>query len=125
MVFVLQYPERLYEIKDQYKNFENLDCKTELLNVQVPMPVIETKPINDYYHNYTVPTIEPLVKPIFKEPEVVYETWGEPAVLPTPPPPPPVQIQQQYGVHPKINQVRMQYGFGNYSPILTDSEDNQ
>jgi hypothetical protein len=90
------------------------------------MPIIENKPINDYYHNYTVPTIEPLVKPIFKEPEVVYETWGEPAVLSTPTPPPQaIPIQQQYGIHPRLNQARMQYGFGNYSPILTDSEDNQ
>lgn len=69
MVFVIQYPERLYEVRDHYKAFEGISCKNgEEYEVNVPVPVVETRPINDYYHNYTVPTIEPLNKPSFKEP---------------------------------------------------------
>ncbi len=124
MVFVLQYPERLYELRDQYKSFEGIVCKNEEFPVNVPMPAVEAKPINDYYHNYTVPTIEPLIKPAFKEPEVVYETWGNDV-----PVPPPMAVtnqpQQQFGLPPKVNHIRMEFNFGNYSPIDSNSEDNE
>ena len=36
--------------------------------VNLPAPVLEQRPANDYYQNYNVPTIEPLVKPAYKEP---------------------------------------------------------
>lgn len=59
------------------------------------------------------------MKPAYKEPEVVYETWGEP------PPPQPAPIQSQYGLPQKVNQIRIQYNFGAYSPINSDSEDRE
>ena len=76
MVLVMQFPERLYELKDQFKPFEPILRITQEHPVNLPVPPVEVRPVNDYYHNYTVPTIEPL-KPAFKEPEVVYETWDQ------------------------------------------------
>lgn len=57
MVFVIQYPDRLYELRDNYQPFDKISCITEEYPVNVPHPVIETRPINDYYSNYRVPTI--------------------------------------------------------------------
>lgn len=54
----------------------------------------------------------------------MYETWGD---LPPqmPPPPLPPQPQQQYGLPQRVNQLRIQFNFGNYSPIVSESEDNE
>jgi len=72
MVIVMQFPEKLYEIRDKYKPFEVTRKEEEHL-VNLPAPVLEQRlPANDYYQNYNVPTIKPLVKPAYKEPEVVY-----------------------------------------------------
>ena len=36
----------------------------------------------------------------------------------------PLPSQNQYGLPPRVNQVRTQFGFGSFSPINTESEDN-
>ena len=121
MVFIMQYPDKLYEYREYYKPFESIVCvKGEEYSVNIPQSIQE-KHAHDYYHNYNVPTIEPLNKanaPEIKEPEVVYESWG--------PPEPqqnfmPVlqQVQQQSGLPPRVNQLRIRIGFGNFSPIMS------
>lgn len=127
MVFVMQYPDKLYEYRQLYKPFDSIVCiKGEEYPVNIPQPVQESHGVPDYYHNYTVPTIEPLNKPSLpavKQPEVVYESWGPPepqqsmSVM--------QQVQQQSGLPPRVNQLRMKIGFGNFSPIVSESEDAQ
>ncbi|CAM5999930.1 unnamed protein product [Sphagnum balticum] len=116
--------------------------KEGFVNVSVPPPVLvppalETDP---YFHlKYTIPSILPPapLKPVYEEnlpKNVEYEGWGsEPVAIVAPPPPPqihqpPLQPQllpmmgnsQAY----RFNQIRQQLGFGSFSPIVTDEEDN-
>jgi len=56
---------------------------------------------------------------------VEYEGWGnEPAIQNIQlPPPQPIQVippQPASNLPYKLNQIRMHYSFGNFSPILTD-----
>lgn len=57
MVFVIQYPDRLFELRDNYKTFEAIASISEEYPVNVPQPAIETRSISDYYNNYRVPSI--------------------------------------------------------------------
>jgi hypothetical protein len=80
MIFIFQYPEKLYEIKDIYKPFSEIQRKVEEYPVSVPIPVVEAPVVEmDHYMKYNVPSIlPPASKPIFEEPKmaVEYEGWG-------------------------------------------------
>ena len=58
IVFIIQYPERLYEIRDQYQQFENITCATEEFQIALPPPILENKP-SGYFPHFPVPTIRP------------------------------------------------------------------
>lgn len=132
LVMIIQYPEKVYEIKDLYKPFEPIERKMEEYPTIVPAPVIEQPPAYDFYPKYTMPTIEPLVKPpVFDEQKTVYEGWGEslPPQQQQLPPPPQQQIPPQMqppmptnNLPYKVNQIRLHFGFNSFSPILTDED---
>lgn len=63
VIMVIQYPEKIYEVKDLYKQFAEIERKNEEFTTFVPAPIIEPPPIYDFYPKYTMPTIEPLTKP--------------------------------------------------------------
>jgi hypothetical protein len=122
-------------VRDLYKQFSDIERKNEEFTVFVPALVVEAPPIYDFYPKYTMPTIEPLNKPIYEEPKMIYEGgWGNDGVTGLPPAPP--QPLPQISVIPnpgvpsssnlpyKVNQIRMHFGLGNFSPILTDEDDN-
>lgn len=144
-MIILQYPQKIYEVKDNYKAFGEIQKKTQEFTVSVPTVVVEAPPAFDFYPKYTMPTIEPLNKPNFEETKPVYEGgWGNDGIitLPTPPPqpismqpqqpqsimassiPPPNIPQQPSNNLPfRVNQIRTLLGFSNFDPILTDQED--
>jgi hypothetical protein len=136
LVMVVQYPEKVYEVRDLYKPFESIERKQEEYPTTVPAPVIEQPPAYDFYPKYTMPTIEPLVKPqpVFDEQKTVYEGWGETVPqqpLPVPMPQLPQQLPPQQLPPPmptsnlpyKVNQIRLHFGFSSFSPILTDEDE--
>ena len=63
MVFVIQYPDKLYSIRDKYKPFETITSSNEEYQVNLPLPIIENKPVSNYFQNFPVPTIRPYDKP--------------------------------------------------------------
>lgn len=135
LIMVVQYPEKIYEVRDLYKPFESIEKKQEEYPTTVPAPIIEQPPAYDFYPKYTMPTIEPLVKPqpVFDEQKTVYEGWGEAVpqqALPVPMAPPPQQLPPQQptpiptnNLPYKVNQIRLHFGFSSFSPILTDEDE--
>ena len=68
---IAQYPEKVYEVREHYKQYAEIQRKSEEYSVFVPPAVVEA-PIYDFYPKYTMPTIEPLAKPVYEGPKMIY-----------------------------------------------------